>query len=112
VRRVTPDLEMNASLDPRIRMLSELRNGRAADRPPARTLARRAERRREMRWPTWQTDRSWPEPLLPLVRTHVEPDEPGNVPRPHSALVWGAVFLAIFALLLALLALGAAFGLL
>ena len=42
-----PDLEMYAVLDPRISLLKDLRDGESA--------------RREAQWPTWQTDRSWPD---------------------------------------------------
>lgn len=56
--RAIRNLEMNACLDPRITLLREPRSGRSAGAQSGRALARKAEVRREMRWPTWQMARS------------------------------------------------------
>ena len=108
----TPSLEMDASIDPRVALLNHSRDARSTIASTPSTLATRAALRREAQWSTWQMDRSWPDGLLPIVRTHLEADQRVRNSRPREALVWSAVSMALLALLMAFLAVGTTFGVL
>ena len=110
MRQRTPSLEMHASIDPRITLLKDSCEARSNIANAPSTLATRAERRRESQWATWQMDRSWPDGLLPLVRTHLEPDSRAKYARPREAVAWGAVLLSLLAIGMAFLAVGTTFG--
>jgi hypothetical protein len=71
-----PDLEMYAVLDPRIALLRDLRDGESA--------------RREAQWPTWQTDRSWPERSARRLPIQAAADDEVRHMRDYFPLVLSA----------------------
>ena len=98
-----PDLEMYAVLDPRVTLLNELRNAHYERSHEAI--------RREAQWPTWQTDRSWPDAAA--VRMPV--DRASRTAAPHDSLPWtlgAAGFLALGIIAAGLLTVGIERGLL
>jgi hypothetical protein len=110
VSQRTSSLEMDASIDPRIALLNDSRDARSSIANASAALTARAARRREAQWPTWQMDRSWPDGLLPLVRTHLEQDPRVKRARPRQAVAWGALFVSLLAIAMAFFAVGTTFG--